>query len=698
MNRSARRRPYGRRKPASQAWWLPALLVTLAMLGVAAQETEGEAEGESEGEAEPQTFYVDGTFTGTSDGSIEAPYSMIADALAITELGRGDTVVVRPGLYAESVEVGEETTLISEEGAHETYVLGDPDVTGEVDPADALIKLEDLAVLRGFSIGETRGLAVRVPVNARVEVTNCIIYQSDTGLRAELDAELYCANNTFYNNGTGLQVEGGGHAAPLANNIFAQNDLAVRVLKAGRVQSAYNSFHANDREYDGADPGASDMPGNPLFVNPDLLNFHLRLVSNLRNAGDPAPEFNDRDGTRNDVGSDGGPHGALDILLPQVFVTAEPRSLAGAPPFPIFLDAGASTDAWGIALWEWDFDALDGITTDGIGTEPAPIFQDPGGFLVTLRVTDNSSNVGEAKFNVWVGDAPRVTRMAATPTVGPPPLTVAFSADVSTADGSTPAYEWDFDNDGIVDSMNPNPQHTFPADTEAGVLRPVLTLTDGAGVYSQVQPPPITISTYPVLESVRLGAGEPAELAVQDPDSPLDGMNVIIPTNALNQPMTLALSEVPTNVAPLLPEGELVALFTLSPSGARFARPITVRVPLDDAQTRAADVQLYFFDVAEQNWRKDGLSNLRIVEGTTREIAFDTAHFTTFAVLKTPRPSPEPPEKTDLFGCAAASAKASPRAAGDALVIALTMLALAFILRRASRGRYSVRPWTSTSM
>jgi hypothetical protein len=46
---------------------------------------------------------------------------------------------------------------------------------------------------------------------------------------------------------------------------------------------------------------------NPFFISEN--NFRLIFASPCRNAGNPAPEFNNTDGSSNDQGAYGGPYG-----------------------------------------------------------------------------------------------------------------------------------------------------------------------------------------------------------------------------------------------------------------------------------------------------------------------------------------------------------------------------------------------------
>ncbi len=48
---------------------------------------------------------------------------------------------------------------------------------------------------------------------------------------------------------------------------------------------------------------------NPLFVNAEQGDVHLRLSSPCIDAGNPDPQYNDADGSRNDMGAYGGPNG-----------------------------------------------------------------------------------------------------------------------------------------------------------------------------------------------------------------------------------------------------------------------------------------------------------------------------------------------------------------------------------------------------
>jgi PKD repeat protein len=84
------------------------------------------------------------------------------------------------------------------------------------------------------------------------------------------------------------------------------------------------------------------------------------------------------------------------------------------------------------------------------------------------------------KFSYVKGSHAPTAVVAATPTNGTGPLTVNFSSDGSNDldPGDSISFAWDFNNDGTVDSVEPNPSFTYTAD---GVYTAKLTVTDSSG-------------------------------------------------------------------------------------------------------------------------------------------------------------------------------------------------------------------------
>ncbi len=119
--------------------------------------------------------------------------------------------------------------------------------------------------------------------------------------------------------------------------------------------------------------------------------------------------------------------------------------------------------------------------------------------------------------------------ITATPTSGPAPLTVAFTSTAFDPDpGDSIRYEWDFDGNGSVDSVDPNPSHTY---TVTGQYTAKLTVTDSSGKSSAANTtitvgntaPTVTITTPVDGGTFAFGDNIPFTVTVTDPeDGPIN--------------------------------------------------------------------------------------------------------------------------------------------------------------------------------
>jgi PKD repeat protein len=108
----------------------------------------------------------------------------------------------------------------------------------------------------------------------------------------------------------------------------------------------------------------------------------------------------------------------------------------------------------------------------------------PDGTFYLLTYGDGffaiNPDAGMMRWEYVKGLRPPVAVVSATPTSGAVPLTVAFSsAGSNDADpGDSIRFEWDFDGNGTVDSIEPNPTHTY---TTAGEFTAKLSVIDSSG-------------------------------------------------------------------------------------------------------------------------------------------------------------------------------------------------------------------------
>ena len=124
-----------------------------------------------------------------------------------------------------------------------------------------------------------------------------------------------------------------------------------------------------------------------------------------------------------------------------------------------------------ITTWEWDFNS-DGII-DSNEQNPNYTYTESDSFNVTLTVTNGEYYDTLIKPN-YISTRQHVNcNFNAVPTSGLVPLQVQFN-DLS--DGSITNWQWDFNNDGVIDSNDPNPSCTY---YNTGSYAVKLIVTDG---------------------------------------------------------------------------------------------------------------------------------------------------------------------------------------------------------------------------
>ena len=139
----------------------------------------------------------------------------------------------------------------------------------------------------------------------------------------------------------------------------------------------------------------------------------------------------------------------------------------------------------------WDFES-DG-KEDSTELSPKHTYA-AGKYTATAKVT-TATGAAEVSTTVNVDDPFSVSVLAA-PSSGIAPLTVKFTASVSgVSENKQLTYAWDFNNDGVVDSVEQNPSYTFENVGDAVVQLAVADASSSAEskVTKKI---PVTVSSY----------------------------------------------------------------------------------------------------------------------------------------------------------------------------------------------------------
>jgi len=147
--------------------------------------------------------------------------------------------------------------------------------------------------------------------------------------------------------------------------------------------------------------------------------------------------------------------------------------------------SGFDTDGQ-VVQYEWDFET-DGVwdisATNGNQTH---LYNAVGGYLATLRVTDDRGGTATATANITVEPAippniPPVIIDAGEPVLSYIGEEVFFAGNATDPDGYITLYQWDFLGEGLYEYSSPAGANlTFIYDT-AGIYSAVLRVTDNRG-------------------------------------------------------------------------------------------------------------------------------------------------------------------------------------------------------------------------
>jgi parallel beta-helix repeat protein len=319
----------------------------------------------------------------------------------INAAASGDIVLVASGHYLEEITLKAGVTV---QGAgEELSVIDGGGNSGDVVRAIGNAIQND-AKLKGFTVtgainggGMPGGAGLFCNSGASPEIANNRFEGNDFGIATwngsnpqihnnvvehntffgiDISSNPTVVNNTIAFNVIGID-DGGGYGPIVMNNIIVGNSHYGVYAVGLQPQLTYNDVWGNDTNYRNCSPGTGSDSSDPVFADTASRDFHLQPSSPCINSGNPAAQYNDPDGTRNDMGAYGGP--GAPALLPQTTLLVPAINELRADPATSVL-AGFNVAMNGASLTPQTFLVSGSLS----GLHRAQVNYDSGARLVTL--------------------------------------------------------------------------------------------------------------------------------------------------------------------------------------------------------------------------------------------------------------------------------------------------------------------------
>ncbi len=161
--------------------------------------------------------------------------------------------------------------------------------------------------------GNDFGIVTWNGANAYIH-NNIVVDNVYTGISLSTDASV--VNNTIANNNNGIYDSGGYQPIVMNNVVTGNTTYGIGVVNTSvPTDITYNDVWNNGQNYHYCSPGQGCISENPLYVDEPEGDYHLQPGSPCIDSGNPLPQYDDPDGTRNDMGAYGGPEAPADFPL-----------------------------------------------------------------------------------------------------------------------------------------------------------------------------------------------------------------------------------------------------------------------------------------------------------------------------------------------------------------------------------------------
>ena len=225
----------------------------------------------------------------------------------------------------------------------------------------------------------------------------------------------------------------------------------------------------------------------------------------------------------------------VNTALDAQFTASPLEGVAGVTQFTFTDGTSGGTPPY---TYKWDFD--NNGTVDSTAASPVHIYASAGTYTVSLTVKDSigGSNT-ETKVGYIAVYVPLHANLSASPLEGIAGVT-QFTFTGGTTGGKAPyTYQWDFDNNGTVDSTAASPAHIYAS---AGTYTVSLTVKDSLPTNSDAEIKAGYITTYnpgdankdgsvnsldiTKVERIIIGLDSPTPGADANADSNVDALDV----------------------------------------------------------------------------------------------------------------------------------------------------------------------------
>ena len=312
---------------------------------------------------------------------------------AINDASEGDTVVIQPGTYRESI-VMKPGIVLQGSGTDVTKIVGSASYDYTVTGADN-------STISGFTIsGSVYGIYNHY---SSPTITNNIITGNGNGIYNEYSSPTI-TNNTIVNNGNGIYNSAS--SPTITNNIITGGWIGIGDISSSHSTIGYNNVWGNSQNYYFSSPGLNDISADPLFVDLGAGDYHLQAGSPSIDAGSneaPGLPEADADGNPRIIDGDGDAVATVDIgafesqadtTLPDILITAPADEAIYALHQFIAADYIITDEGSGIAYYEGTVPIGEPINTDSLGVKS-----------FTVTATDNVGNTSSTTHHYEVREA-----------------------------------------------------------------------------------------------------------------------------------------------------------------------------------------------------------------------------------------------------------------------------------------------------